>query len=109
MKFLRKQVVFILIPGLLCLTDSITFARNRNNRHPKRETAAAAALLGAGAGGGLAGALGGAKWAPLGIFGGAAAGYFLIRALQNNRNSTINQTREMSTRRHVRSQGQTVK
>ena len=77
----RSVVGALLIAGLA----AIVFYKQPIEAASKRGKTAAGIILGGGAGAGIAGAIGGAKWLPLGFGVGGLAGFLLVRAVRKNR------------------------
>ena len=111
MKFSKNMIFAIIALGLLGTITSPALARPRNKkakqeqeRPRKRDSALPGVLMGAGTGGVIAGVAGSAKWAPLGIVGGAVAGYLLIRVIQKNKNERDSHTKPIKTngRPHIK-------
>ena len=114
----RNIILTMTVLGLLATIASPIHARNRSKKsgletsrrrdRDRKAGTAAAVLTGAGAGGLAVGLASRSKWAPLGVVGGAIAGYLLIRAIRKNRKGRVSHTQKIQTkgRRHVRQQEQ---
>ncbi len=98
--FLNKTMVKIVIPvliilGLICALSYKQKAEALSNRGKKvLGIAAGAALMGA-----TAGAAGGAKWVPLGLFGGGLAGGLIARGAVKDNYESLERKKEKLERK----------